>query len=303
MRKVVKYLCIGIALLFAAIIILGSIANIFVTKKQKDYAHSLEGMLAEVNKHLPSKALDGFDYYTMNRVVQEEDNIVWEVILDTTFFCPTYESNLPESLNGSIFPSGNRNMNIDLDTLLSGNLLKQSQQLNLLYYNLFAKTDNSNPLYEEIMNRKCSQTWRIKSPLGDRLCEFTLTYEKMKETEYLCKNQPEMALKLFISEFLQRQNRLLTIASNNADINMQMIDEGEAIVFCCTFEKSYSAGGNKPILNLKRQKEDIQIAIEEDTRTLPIFYDTKSICKKSNKDFIYRFRDWNKKDSIDFIIY
>ena len=46
MKKVLKYLGIGIVLLFAAGIILGNIGNILVSKKQKDYAHSLEGMLA-----------------------------------------------------------------------------------------------------------------------------------------------------------------------------------------------------------------------------------------------------------------
>jgi hypothetical protein len=303
MKKVLKYLGIGVVLLFAAGIILGNIGNILVSKKQKDYAHSLEGMLTEVNKHLPSRVPDGFDYYIMNRVVQEGENIVWEATLDTTFFYPIRESFLPESMNGGILPIGNRSMDLDLDTLLSSNLLRQSHQLDLLYYHLFAKTGKPNPLYEEIMNRKHSQTWRIKSPFSDRQCEYTMSYNEMKETEDFCKKQPEAALNFFISEYIQRQNRLLTIASSNADINMRMTEEVGAIVFCCTFDDSYSAGGNRPVSNLRNQKEEIQAALDEDSRSLPLFYDTQNICKKAQKRFLFRFTDWNKTDSLEIKIY
>ena len=227
MKKVLKYLGIGIVLLFAAGIILGNIGNILVSKKQKDYEHSLEGMHAEVNKHLPSRAPDGFDYYIMDRVVQEGENIVWEATLDTTFFYPIRESFLPESMNGGILPEGNRNMALDLDTLLSSNLLRQSHQLDMLYYHLLAKTGKPNPLYEEIMNRKYSQTWRIKSPFSDRQCEYTMTYNEMKDTEDFCKDHPAAALNYFLSEYIQRQNRLLALASDNADINMNCNTKNE----------------------------------------------------------------------------
>lgn len=303
MKKIMKYLGIGIVLLFAAGIILGNIGNILVSKKQMDYAHSLEGMLSEVNKHLPSRALDGFDYYIMNRVVQEGENIVWEATLDTTFFYPIRESFLPESLNGGVLTEGNRNMALELDTLLSNSLIQKSHQLNLLYYYLFAKNNRSNPFYDEVINRKCSQTWRIHSPFSDRQYEYTMTFNRMKETENFCKRQPEAALKLFMSEYVKRQNILLTLASGNADVIMQMADEGSAIVFLCSFDKSYSVGGNKPISNLRNQKEEIQAALEEDSRSLPLFYDTKNICKKTSKAFLFRFTDWDKNDSIDFKIY
>jgi len=303
MKKIMKYLGIGIVLLFAAGIILGNIGNILVSKKQMDYAHSLEGMLSEVNKHLPSRALDGFDYYIMNRVVQEGENIVWEATLDTTFFYPIRESFLPESLNGGVLTEGNRNMALELDTLLSNSLIQKSHQLNLLYYYLFAKNNRSNPFYDEVINRKCSQTWRIHSPFSDRQYEYTMTFNKMKETENFCKRQPEAALKLFMSEYVKRQNILLTIASGNADVIMQMADEGSAIVFLCSFDKSYSVGDNKPISNLRNQKEEIEIVLEEDFRTLPIFYDTKNICKRTSKVFLFRFTDWDKNDSIEFKIY
>ena len=303
MKKVLKYLGIGIVLLFAAGIILGNIGNILVSKKQKDYAHSLEGMLAEVNRHLPSRSPDGFDYYIMNRVMQEGENIVWEAILDTTFFYPLRESFLPEPMNGGILPEGNRSMALDLDTLLSSNLLKQSQRLHLLYYYLFAKTRTPNPFYEEIMNRRYSQTWRIKSPFSDRQCEFVMTHHKMKEAEDLCIKHPETALKLFMSEYVKQKNKVLLLASVNTDINMRMTDEGDAIVFCCTFDKSYSTRGNRPISNLRNQKEEIQSALGEDSRSLPLFYETQNICKKAQKRFLFRFTDWNKTDSLEFKIY
>lgn len=303
MKKVLKYLGIGIVLVFAAVIILGNIGNILVSQKQKDYAHSLEGMIAEINKHLPIRGQDGFDYYIMNKVILECENVVWVGTLDTTFFYPIRKSFLPESMNGGILPEGDRNMAIDLDTLLSNSMLKQSHQLDLLYYHLFAKTGKSNPLYEEIMNRNYSQTWRIKSPFSDRQCEYKMTYNEMKEMEDFCNNQTEAALNLFMSEYVQRQNRLLTIASGNADINMRMTDEGDAIVFCCTFDNSYSTRGNRPVSSLRNQKEEIQAVLDEDSRTLPIFYDTQNICKKAQKDFLFRFVDWNKTDSLEFKIY
>ena len=303
MKKILKCLGIGIVVLFAALIILGNIGNIIMSRKQKDYSHSLEGMIAEMNKHLPSRGQDGFDYYIMNRVILEGGNIVWEATLDTTFFYPIRKSFLPESVNGGVLAEGNRNMSIDIDTLLTSDLLKQSHQLDLLYYNLFAKTDKPNPFYEEIMNRRYSQTWRVLSPFSNRLCEYTMTYDEMKETDEFCKNQPEKALNVFMEEYLKRQNRLLSIADNNADISMHMVDEGNTVVFCCTFNKSYSAGENRPVSNLRNQKEEIQAALVEDSQTLPIFYDTKSICKKAQKGFLYRFIDWNKTDSLEFTIY
>jgi ribonucleotide reductase alpha subunit len=172
-----------------------------------------------------------------------------------------------------------------------------------LYYYLFAKNTRPNPFYDEVIERKYSQTWRMHSPFSDRQYEYTMTFNKMKETENFCKRQPEAALKLFMSEYVKRQNILLTIASGNADVIMQMADEGSAIVFLCSFDKSYSVGGNKPISNLRNQKEEIQAALEEDSRSLPLFYDTKNICKKTSKAFLFRFTDWDKNDSIDFKIY
>ena len=303
MKKVLKYLGIGVVILFAVTIILGNIGKIIVSKKQKDYAQSLEGMLAEVNKHLPLRAQDGFDYYILNRVLQEGNGIVWEATLDTTFFYPVRESILPESMNGGILPHGDRSMTLDLDTLLSNNLLKQSHQLDLLYYYLFAKTGKKNPLYEEILNREYSQTWRIYSPFSDRQYEYTMTYKEMKETEDFCKNHPDSALNLFMSEYIKRQNRLLIFASDNADINMSMKNYEGTIVFYCILDKSYSARGNKPVSNIRSQKKEIQLALEEDSKTIPIFYDMKGICKKTKKTFLFRFADWNKNDSIEFKIY
>lgn len=303
MKKILKYLGIGIVVLFAAGIILGNIGKIYMSKKQKNYAHSLESMMAEMNKLLPIRGQDGFDYYIMNRVILEGNNIVWEATLDTAFFYPIRESFLPESVNGGILPEGDRSMAIDIDTLLTNDQLKQSHQLDLLYYHLFAKTDKPNPFYEEIMNRRYSQTWRVLSPFSNRQCEYSMTYDEMKETEECCKNQPETALNLFMKEYIKRQNRLLSFANNNADITMRMKDEDNTIVFCYAFDKSYSKRGNRPVSNLRNQKEKILAALVEDSQTLPIFFDIKSICNKAQKGFLFRFTDWNKTDSLEFTIY
>ncbi len=274
-----------------------------MSEKMKGHTLTLEQMIDSINTHLPSKGPDSLNFFVMDRVVLEDNNVVWEATLDTTFFYPIRESFLPESLNGGVLTEGNRKMALDVDTLLSNSLIQKSHQLNLLYYYLFAKNTRPNPFYDEVIERKYSQTWRIHSPFSDRQYEYTMTFNKMKETENFCKRQPEAALKLFVSEYLKRQNILLTIASGNADVIMQMADEGSAIVFLCTFDKSYSVGGNKPVSNLRNQKEEIQAALVEDSQTLPIFYDTKSICKKAQKGFLYRFIDWNKTDSLEFTIY
>ncbi len=117
------------------------------------------------------------------------------------------------------------------------------------------------------------------------------------------KNQPETALNLFMKEYIKRQNRLLSFANNNADITMCMKDEGNTIVFCYTFDKSYSKRGNTPVSNLRNQKEIIRAALVEDSQTLPIIYDIKSICIIVQKKFMYRITDWNKTDSLEFTIY
>ncbi len=301
--KGLKLIGIGFLFLFFAGIILGNISKLFALKQQKDSSNSMESMLENANSHMPCCALDGFGYYTMNQVKQEGNNIVWEVILDTTFFYSMRESFMPESMNGGILVEGDRSMAFDLDTLLSNYMSKQSHRLNMLYYYLFARTGKPNPFYEELMKRKYSQIWRIKSPFSSRHYEFAMTYNEMKEIETFCKSQPKNALDLFMSEYIKRQNRLLAFASGNADIEMSMSNEEVSIVLCCVYDKSYSDGGNNPILRLKERPEYVRIALEKDFKFLPLFYDMKSICDKSQKGFLFRFTDWNKTDSLEIKIY
>jgi len=303
MKKIIKYIGIGILVLFAAGLILGNIGNIYMSKKSKDFSQSLEGMIAEVNQHLPHKGFDGFDFFIMDKVLLEDNNVIWVSTLDTTFFYPTRESILPESMNGGILVSGDRSCVIDLDTLLSNDFLEKSHQLNLLYYHLFARSSKPNKFYEEIMKRKLSQTWRVHSPFSDRQCEITMTYDEQKKMEEYCQNDPDDALQEFTSEYLKRQNRLLNVASNNADITMYMEDADSLIIFYCTFDKTYSAGGNKPITNLRNNQGEMLEALQEDCQTLPIFYGMKEICDRTNKNLLFRYTDWNKIDSIDFIMY
>lgn len=294
---------LGIIVIIGILFIAGNVGKIIMSKNQHDFANSLEGMVFEINQHLPRKAQDGFDNFIMNKIKLEDSSVVWEATLDTTFFYPTNDSFLPESLNGGILPIGSRDMPLDLDTMLSKEFLNKSQKLNLLYYNLFAKTEKPNPLYEEIMRHKYSQTWRYSSPFSDRKIEFTMTYDEMKETEDFCKLQPQAALEHFLTEYIKRQNRLLALASGNADIRMRMYDEKNDIVCRCVLDKSYSRHGNRPISELRSLKEDVQVALAEDTQTLPIFYDIKSICEKSGKHLLFRFMDNNKTDSIEFTLY
>ena len=303
MKKILKYIGIGILVLFAAGLILGNIGNIYMSKKSKDFSQSLEGMIAEVNKHLPHKGFDGFDFFIMNKVFIEGNSVVWESTLDTTFIYPARESVLPESMNGGILVSGDRSCAIDLDTLLSNDFLKKSHRLDLLYYHLFARSSKPNKFHEEIIKRKFSQTWRVHSPFSDRQCEYTMTYDEQKNMEEYCQNNPDNALQEFMSEYLKRQNRLLNVASNNADITMHMEDSDSLIIFYCILDKSYSAGGNKPIANLRNNQGEMLEDLQEDCETLPIFYGMKEICNRTNKDLLFRYTNWNKTDSVDFIMY
>ena len=67
-RNVLKYLGIGILLLFAVLIAVANIGRIFWEKNQKEYDQTLEGMVAEINQHLPMKDPNGFDFYTLSVV-------------------------------------------------------------------------------------------------------------------------------------------------------------------------------------------------------------------------------------------
>ena len=303
MKKILRYIGLGIIVLFAAGLILGNIGNIYMSKKSKVFSQSLENMIAEINKHLPHKGSDGFDFFIMNKVLLKDNNVVWVSTLDTTFFYPTRESILPESMNGGVLLSGDRNNVLDLDTLLTNDFLKKSHQLDLLYYHLFARSNKPNKFYEEIMKWKFSQTWRVHSPFSDRQCEFTMTYDEQKKMEEYCQNNPDDALQEFMSEYLKRQNRLLSVASNNADITMHMEEADSLIIFYCIFDKSYSSGGNKPITNLRNNQGKMLEALQEDFQSLPIFFGMKEICNRTNKKLLFRYIDWNKTDSLDYILF
>ena len=303
MKKIIKYIGIGFIIVFSSVIILGNIGKMVMGEKNKGTYQSLESMIAEVNRYLPHKGFDSFDFFIMNRVLIEGDTIVWESVLDTTFFYPTHESTLPESLNGGVLASGNRSFDIDLDTILSNEFLRKSHQLDLLYYHLFARPYNPNRLYEIIMDQMFSQTWRVNSPFSDRKCEYTMTYEEMKSMEDYCHNYSDDALRDFMFEYLKRQNRLLKVASSKADIKMQMVDDGSTLLVYCTFDKSYSEGGNKPIANIKPNQQEMLDALQDDAHSLPFFFGMKEICERANRRLLFRYTDWDKTDSIDFIIY
>ena len=303
MKKILKIIGACVLILIAAVFIVGNMGKVLVSIKQKEYSQSLEGMVAEINRHLPHKGFNGFDYFVANRLILEGDKVVWDATLDTTFFYPLRESMLPESVNGGILASGDRSMAIDLDTILTNEVLKESQLENVLYYNLFARSNKPNKFYEEIMNRQYSQVWRIHSPFSDKKSEFTITSAEQKEIEEFCNGNPDVAIRKFLSEYVRLRNRLLEIASKNADCQMLMSDNGSALVFHCIFNKTFSKNGNKPISNIREQYEVVFEGLKDDAQTLPIFYDLKGICSKTHRDFIFRYEDWNKTDSVDFVMY
>ena len=274
-RNVLKYLGIGILLLFAILIAVANIGRIFWEKNQKEYDQTLEGMVAEINQHLPMKDPNGFDFYTLSHVALDSEKVVFDATLDSTFFYPIRESLLPESMNGGILPSGSRNDVLDLDTVLGEKLLKDSHRLSLLYQQLFTNKKGTNKFYEEIKKRGYSIIWRTHSPFSDRKLEFSFSSKELDDIEVFCKNNPDSALTEFLKEYIERQNRVLSLASLNADARMSMIDNGKSLLFLYVFDGTYSANGNHPILNLRNYKNELFEALKDDSENLPFFYSIK----------------------------
>ena len=289
-------------MLVAASVIFANIGKIIMSEKMKGHALTLEEMIDSINTHLPIKGPDSLNFFIMDRAFLEGQNVVWEATLDSTFFYPVRNSFLPESVNGGVLISGNRALAIDLDTLLTAEVLKKSQLCNLLYYYLFVRNRKPNPFYDEIMRRQCSQTWRYHSPFSDRQNEFTFTYQEQKKMESFCSNQTEKALHNFLTEYLDRQNLLLRIASNNSDVSMSMEDDDLSLILSCVLDRAYSENGNKPISNLKADKKEVHSLLLEDIKTIPLFYDMGEICKRTGKGFLIRYTDFYKSDSIEFRI-
>lgn len=302
-RKFLKYLGIGILLLFAVLIAVANIGRIFWEKNQKEYDQTLEGMVAEINQHLPMKDPNGFDFYTLSHVALDSEKVVFDATLDSTFFYPIRESLLPESMNGGILPSGSRNDVLDLDTVLSEKLLKDSHRLSLLYQQLFTNKNGPNKFYEEIKKRGYSIIWRTHSPFSDRKLEFSFSSKELDDIEVFCKNNPDSAITEFLKEYIERQNRVLSLASLNADARMSMIDNGKSLLFLYVFDGTYSANGNHPISNLRIYKNELYEALKDDSENLPFFYSIKEICNKTNRNYIFRFFDYYKTDSLDIVIH
>lgn len=300
MKKVVKYIGVAILGLFAIAIILGNIANIIMSKRSVPQGRTLEDMVAEVNQHLPMKRNDGFDFYSLDSVILGKNQIIWCTSIDTTFFYPNRKSMLPEALNGGIVVAGDRTQPLDLDTLLSSKYLKEDQELNSLYYQLFARKNKNDAFHDELMKRQYAQTWRFYSPFSDRVCEFTITYDEQRKLIDLCNNKPNEALQLFIKDCVRRQNRLLKLASRGTGTNMSMKDTGESLVLFIVFDKTYSAKGNNPINNIRSNRQEIQESLQEDFHRLPMFFGMKEICEKTKRHFVIRYMDFSRTDSVNF---
>lgn len=300
MKKVVKYIGVAILGLFAIAIILGNIANIIMSKRSVPQGRTLEDMVAEVNQHLPMKRNDGFDFYSLDSVILGKNQIIWCTSIDTTFFYPNRKSMLPEALNGGIVVAGDRTQPLDLDTLLSSKYLKEDQELNSLYYQLFARKNKNDAFHDELMKRQYAQTWRFYSPFSDRIFEFTITYDEQLKLIDLCNNKPEGALQLFIKDCVRRQNRLLKLASRGTGTNMSMKDTGESLVLFIVFDKTYSAKGNNPINNIRSNRQEIQESLQEDFHRLPMFFGMKEICEKTKRHFVIRYMDFSRTDSVNF---
>ena len=299
MKKFLKFLGIGVFILIAAGIILGNIARVVVGHKSNSSNLTLEEMIVKMNNALPQKA-SNISFLTMNQVSLENNSIVWDATLYTTFFYPAKGSTLPESINGGILIEGSRDDIIDIDTLLSSSFVKEDHQLDMLFYFLFVRKDKPNPFYEELIRRNISQTWRIHSPFSDRQVEFAMTSDDQKRSEEFCREEPVKAYQEFLFRYLIRQNRLLRFASNNSDISMKMSDEGSSLMFYYTFDKSYSNNGNKPISNIKENGMESYLGIKEDLKVLPMFYGLEEICKGTGKKLVFRITDWNKTDSVEY---
>lgn len=304
MKNIFKYIGVGLLIVMGLLIAIGNFREIFLEKEYKNHSKTLEEMVAELNSHLPLRDTLGFDFFELDSVLLKDRSVVWVAKLDTTSLYPKKESEIfPESMNGLILPYGDRSGIHDVDTILSKEMMKICHRCNLLHYFLIAKKKRSDLFFEEIMKRKYSQIWCCKSPFSDRQIEDIMTYEEQKQIDDYCSKYPERALKDFVKGYANRQNMLLTLASNNSDVSISLTVDDNAFIYHYTLTQPYSANGNKPISNLREERSDLYKALEEDVNSLPIFFSAKDICKKTNKGLMFRFTDWNKTDSLDIYMY
>lgn len=299
MKKVFKFLGLALLTLFAVSLILGNIANIIVSKRSVQQGRTLEDMVAEINQHLPMKQ-EGFDFFSLDSVILKKKQVIWCSTADTTFFYPNRESMLPETLNGGLVVAGDRTQLLDLDTLLSSKYLKEDQELNSLYYQLFARKNQKDAFHDELMKRQYAQTWRFHSPFSNRSCEFTITYDEQRKLIDFCNNKPKEALQLFIRDCLHRHNRILKLASRGTGTHMSMKDTGDAFILSIVFDKAFKVDGEDPIYSIRANRQEVLKGLQEDFQRLPMFFGMKEICEKTKRKFVVRCVNFSRTDSVDF---
>lgn len=263
---------------------------------------SLEMMIAAINRQLPYKGFEGYDYFTLEKVKMEGNAVVWEASLDPSFFHANSGNALPDAIiNGGVLSQGSSIDDLlDIDEDFTNAFHKKFQRCTLLYNNLIANDFNQSAFYEEMKKRKCSQIYRTHSPFSNRKIEIKLTYEEQISIESYCRQRPKEALAEFVSLYIQRQNYMLSNANDEDGITMNMIDEGTDLVFRCVL---HSEDGINPIEYLRENVAIIERDIRHDIETEAAFFNTKRICTKTNKGYIVRYIDWYNTDSLDIRIY
>ena len=292
-NKDLLYVFIGVAIIIAIGLIVRNTSST-----------SLNMMIVELNKSLPQKGYEGYDYFTLEKCKLVGNNVVWECTLDETFFYPDRESAMPSAINNGVLSQGSsRDDYLDIDHDFSNNVLKKFHKCTLLYNNLIAIENNDDPFYREMKKQGCSQIFRTHSPYSNRTIEVKITAEEQKNIEVYCKQRPKEALEEFVSLYIQRQNLMLSNASDEEGIVMNMVDDGSDLVFRFVFDTIYSAEDNEPIENLRGNIDEIEDAVKKDVESLSVFFNVKRICEKTGRGYVVRYVDGYITDSLDLKIY
>lgn len=281
------------------------IVGLIIRNNPTNSTTSLKMMIATINRQLPQKGFEGYDYFTLEKVVMEGNSVVWECSFDPSSFSHDNESALSGVItNGGVILQGsNLDDLLDIDEDFTNNLFKKFQRCTLLYNNLIANELNKSAFYEEMKKQKCSQIYRTYSPFSNRKIEVVLTYDEQINIEAYCRQRPKEALAEFLSLYVQRQNAMLSVASDEDGVAMNMVDEGANLVFRCVFDETYSEDGINPIEYIRQDQAKIESAIIHDIESKAIFFNTKRICNKTGKGYIVRYVDWYNTDSLDIQIY
>jgi len=317
-KKIIQKILSIILITFLMFIALCSIANVFMrdhlnriaydaalkkSNRNREEGITLEEIIAVTNKQLHN--FSDANFPSSNSIFIEGDNVVWQFVIDSTLFYPNYKSKIfPESLIGDAsFVVNSQDNSIDLDTVLTNEMMRRQHREMLLYYTLFARQTPPSTMYKKIIERHYGQVWRYLSPFSDKYYEYTFSYEELKRVDAYCRNNYHKALQEFIKEYIKAKNFALSIANLKSDVTMDMAWDDDYLFFNYTFGRSSRINGVPPIQYFKNNNDYLERCLNDDLKNIPFFYCIDEICIKTKRQLMFRFTDYQNSDYIDITFF